>query len=101
MKILFGVHNWGLGHATRDMVLIDKLLSLGHKIEIISTGRALKILQDRYGKRCKYYDVSDLYPLYTKRKFSNLTFTLNLSLVLKSLKDARKISEKIINLLFN
>jgi len=96
MKILFGVHYWGLGHATRDMVIIDRLLRLGHEIDIISTERALKILKERYKGRCRYFNVPDLYPLYKLKKFSNFIFTIHTSDLLKSLHDARKISKKII-----
>ena len=48
MKFLFGVFDWGLGHATRDTPLIKELLKRGHKIDIIATRRALLILKKNY-----------------------------------------------------
>jgi hypothetical protein len=60
MKILFGVFDWGLGHATRDIPLITELLK-SNKVHIISTGRALKLIQDYFGQQCKYYDVPSVY----------------------------------------
>ena len=61
MKILFGVLDWGLGHATRDIPLIEGLLSKGYSVDIVSTGRALKILKEKFGGRCNYYDIPSLY----------------------------------------
>jgi hypothetical protein len=36
-------------HATHP--LIQALLNEGHRVEILSTGRALKVLEDRFGER--------------------------------------------------
>lgn len=43
--ILFGVLNWGLGHATRSIPIIELLQKRGHKICIASDGKALKLLK--------------------------------------------------------
>jgi len=61
MKIAFGVFDWGIGHATRDIPLITELLK-SDEVHIISTGRALKVLKDHFQDKCKYYDVQSLYP---------------------------------------
>jgi hypothetical protein len=37
MKILFGVFDWGLGHATRDIPVIEALLGKKNKIHIKRT----------------------------------------------------------------
>ncbi len=47
-RILFGVLNWGLGHATRSSPLIRSLLELGHSVEIASDGLALAYLQKEF-----------------------------------------------------
>lgn len=39
--ILFGIINWGLGHATRSIPLIKTLLSKGHTLHIVSDGLPL------------------------------------------------------------
>jgi len=49
MKILFGVFDWGLGHATRDTPLIKELIK-NNEVHIISTGNALKLLK-KHGLR--------------------------------------------------
>ncbi len=96
MKILFGVFDWGLGHATRDTPLIKELLKK-HEVHIIATGRALKILQNNFKSQCKFYDVPSLYPPYTKTKFFQISFALSLPKMIKSLSYARKKSKEIIN----
>jgi uncharacterized protein (TIGR00661 family) len=96
MKILFGVFDWGLGHATRDTPLIEELLKRKHKVEIISTGNALKLLQNHFKKRCKYHDVPSLYYVYNYKRFFKLHFTKSIPKIVRSLSKAREISSKII-----
>lgn len=45
MNILITPLNWGLGHATRCIPIIQKLLQANHNIFIASDGRAGKLLQ--------------------------------------------------------
>ena len=60
MKVLFAVHDWGLGHATRDLVLIRALLSAGHAVHIVSHGRALHVLRDELGGSAAFTDLRDI-----------------------------------------
>ncbi len=46
--ILFGVLDWGLGHATRSMPLIDALLALDHEVILAGSGAAARLLQETY-----------------------------------------------------
>ncbi len=65
MKVLFAVLSWGLGHATRSLPIIRELLKRGHKITIISHGRALLFLKKEVPV-CNFIDLPD-YPLpYTR-----------------------------------
>lgn len=59
-KVLFATHDWGLGHATRDLVVIRALLDAGHAVGIISTGRALALLRSAFGTRCRYHELKDI-----------------------------------------
>jgi len=95
MKILFGVFDWGIGHAIRDIPLIDELLK-DNEVHIISTGRALKIVRDHFKDRCLYYDVPSVHPPYTKTRFFKVKFTLLGLTMLRSLSDARKSSQEIV-----
>ena len=95
MKILFGVFDWGLGHATRDTPIIEELLKK-HEVHILSTGRALKILKGYFGKKCKYFDVPSIYVPYPKSGFFVTKFTFSIPKMLSSLAKARAHSRKII-----
>jgi len=95
MKILFGVFDWGLGHATRDIPLITELLKK-NQVHILSTGWALKVLKGRFKDKCEYYDVPSIYLPYTKSRFFKLKFTFTSPLMIKSLRYARRKSVKII-----
>jgi len=46
--ILIAPLNWGLGHATRCIPIIDALLERGFKISLASDGRALALLKKEY-----------------------------------------------------
>ena len=60
MKILFGVHDWGLGHATRDLPLIRVLLREGHTVRVVSNGRALRLLRSELGDTCSFTRLPDI-----------------------------------------
>ncbi len=47
-RILFAILNWGLGHATRSIPLIKKLLQESNQVVIASDGVALKFLQQEF-----------------------------------------------------
>jgi len=47
-KILFGVLNWGLGHAARSIPLIQKLLAEDYEVILASDGEALALLQQEF-----------------------------------------------------
>ncbi len=46
--ILFGVLNWGLGHATRSVPVIEALLKQGFNVVLASDGEALRFLRNRF-----------------------------------------------------
>lgn len=60
LKCLFAVHDWGLGHATRDLLLIRALLDEGHDVTILSTGRALGLLRQELGTSCRFIEFGDI-----------------------------------------
>ncbi len=101
MKILFGVFDWGLGHATRDTPLITEMLRRRHEVHILSTGRALQILQNHFAAQCTYHDVPSVYPPYTKTRFFKLNFTLSAPRMARTLAQARRKSKRIIEMGFD
>ena len=62
MKIIYGVCSWGLGHATRSLPVIRKLIKENHDLTIISYGRSLEVLKKELGKNHEYIDIPD-YPM--------------------------------------
>ena len=48
MKILYGVTGEGMGHAMRSRVLIDHLVSRGHDVAVVASGRAYAFLRARF-----------------------------------------------------
>ncbi len=69
LRVLFAVAAWGLGHATRDLVLIRALLDAGHEVTILSTERAIQLLRGELADRCSYVDVPDIPKPLSRRAF--------------------------------
>jgi len=95
MKILFGIFDWGLGHATRDIPLITALLR-EHEVQVLSTGRALTLLKAHFGERCAYHDVPSVCAPYTRTRLFKLRFSLLIPRMIRDLRRARRLSEAII-----
>lgn len=47
-RILYAVLNWGAGHATRSVPVIESLLRRGHEVVLASDGMAGEILRKRF-----------------------------------------------------
>jgi uncharacterized protein (TIGR00661 family) len=62
MKIIYGICSWGLGHATRSLPVIRKLIEENNDLTIVSHGRSLELLKKELGKNLKYFDIPD-YPM--------------------------------------
>jgi uncharacterized protein (TIGR00661 family) len=62
MKIIYGVCSWGLGHATRSLPVIRKLIEENNELTIISNDRALELLKKELGNDLDYFDIPD-YPM--------------------------------------
>lgn len=69
MKILFAVQDWGLGHATRDLILIRALLDEGHSVTVLSYGYAMQLLRSELGDRCRYRTLGDIAKPFSRRAF--------------------------------
>ncbi|MBU0497751.1 MAG: glycosyltransferase [Candidatus Thermoplasmatota archaeon] len=62
MDIIYAVCSWGLGHATRSLPIIRRLLDEQHNLTIISDGRPFELLRKELGTSVQYYAVPD-YPM--------------------------------------
>jgi len=62
MNIIYGICSWGLGHATRSLPVMRKLIMEGHELTIISHGRSIELLQKELGENAEYISIPD-YPM--------------------------------------
>jgi uncharacterized protein (TIGR00661 family) len=62
MEIIYGVCSWGLGHATRSLPVIRKLINEKHHVTVISNGRSLEVLKKELRDAIPYVDIPD-YPM--------------------------------------
>ena len=62
MRIIYSICSWGIGHATRSLPVIRRLLEEDNDITIISHDRSLFLLQRELGNDIKYIDIPD-YPI--------------------------------------
>lgn len=60
--------SWGLGHATRDMPLIETFLRHGHRVTIGTSGPALHLLRREF-PACDFVDFPDYPAPYTRSRF--------------------------------
>ena len=59
--VLVSPLNWGLGHATRDIPIIQALLAHGHDVTIAASGNALSVLRQEF-PACPHIEFPD-YPV--------------------------------------
>lgn len=62
MEIIYGICSWGLGHSTRSLPIIRKLINENNNVTIISNGRSLELLKKELGEKAHYKDIPD-YPM--------------------------------------
>lgn len=96
LDILFGVQDWGLGHATRDLILLRALVSAGHRITIVSNGRALQMLRQELKGRCNFIPLKDLpKPLSRKALWFHIKMSLALPLVFHTYRRERQLVQRL------
>jgi len=61
MDIIYGLCSWGLGHSTRSLPIIRRLIKENHNVTIISNGRSLELLRKELREKVDYKDIPD-YP---------------------------------------
>lgn len=65
MRVLVAPLNWGIGHATRSIPLIEFHLDQGNEVIIASSGDALTLLKRRFPE-LKYFSLPDYHIKYHK-----------------------------------
>ncbi len=60
-RVLFAIHDWGLGHASRSLVLIRALVERGNQVTILMAPSAgLELLRSELGDACEFYPYADI-----------------------------------------
>ena len=54
MKIIYSLCSWGLGHATRGLPVIRRLIKDGHEVIVYTSGRSLELLKSELGSGARY-----------------------------------------------
>lgn len=95
-RVLISPLNWGLGHATRDMPLIQKLLDEGHDVTLAACGNARAALEQQFPS-CTSIDFPDYPTPYSNSRFFLPKFVAFLPLMLKAVADERRKLTKIVD----
>lgn len=96
LKILITPLNWGIGHATRCVPIIDALLQQKFEPIIASDGDALLLLKEQFPK-LTFYTLPSYKISYPKQGFlMHLHLFLQSRKILKVIKEEKKVIAKII-----
>jgi uncharacterized protein (TIGR00661 family) len=91
MNILYGVCGDGFGHSSRASIIIENLTKKGHKVKIITYGKAYKIL-----KKYKPIKVSGLEIKFIDSKVSfKKTINSSIKNIIKDTKNFKKILNEV------
>ncbi len=88
MRILYGVVGEGMGHATRSKVILTHLLSRGHEVQVVVSGKAYTFIRDAFAgqARIKVREIQGLTLAFEGNKMDiGATFWQNLWKAPKSL----------------
>ena len=94
-KIIIAPLNWGLGHATRCIPLINTLLKAGKEVILASDGEALELLQEEFPQLN-----TEVLPAYNVLYKSDKVFQLVLSnapKIFSAIRRERKVADQLYN----
>lgn len=93
-KIFYTVLDWGLGHASRSVPLIQKMIDQDNEVIIASSGKALEFLKSYFPNQF-YYAL----PSYNIKYYKNLPAWLSIVLQLHKIKKVIKKENEITSLI--
>lgn len=94
-RILIAPLDWGLGHATRCIPVIQRLLARNCVVFIASSGRALHLLQKEF-PQVKCFEIEAYNPIYPESSLMVFKMALQLPKFLKTINHEHKQIEKIV-----
>ncbi len=94
-SVLVSPLNWGLGHATRDIPVIQNLLSHGHEVTLAASGNARKVLSLEFPD-CRSIEFPDYPAPYSKSRFFLPKFAASIPALLGAVSAEREGIQKIL-----
>ncbi len=94
--ILVAVLDWGLGHATRSIVVINALLEKGCHVSIAGNGQSLELLKKEY-PQLNFYELKSYDVLYSHVRPFMLNIFIQLPKLLKAIKSEHQQIEQLID----
>ncbi|MBL7870516.1 MAG: hypothetical protein JNM78_02805 [Cyclobacteriaceae bacterium] len=94
--ILVAVLDWGLGHATRSIVVINALLEKGCSVSIAGNGQSLELLKQEY-PQLNFHELQSYDVLYSNGRPFILNIFLQLPKFLKAIRLENKQVEELID----
>lgn len=97
-KILFAVHDWGLGHATRSLLLIRALLQRGDAVTVLmAPGPGMDLLRAELRDACDFIEEPDIpKPFSRYPAVFYLRMSLDMPRVFALFKHEQKLTEKLV-----
>lgn len=94
--ILVAVLDWGLGHATRSIVIINALLERGCRVSIAGNGQSLELLKQEY-PHLNFYELEPYNVSYSNARPFMLNILLQLPKFLRAIKSEHQQIEELIS----
>jgi len=95
LRIMVAALDWGLGHATRCVPVIDHLLARQHEVILASSGRALKLWQHTYPD-LECLELPGYSVTYTKHNKQLLHLAIQVPRLLKVIRAEHQLLEELI-----
>jgi len=95
-KVFVSPLNWGLGHSTRDIPIIEELLRRGHEVTIGTSGNALTLLKREFPE-CDFITFKDYPAPYSSTRFFLPKFAASIPILLRALARERKKLDEILS----
>lgn len=96
LHILISPLDWGLGHATRCIPVISRLLEAGHSVTLAGYGRSLILLQKEF-PNLESIELQGFSPSYSKSGNMILHLSLRLLQFIRSITDEHRRLKKLIS----
>lgn len=97
-RVLFAVHDWGLGHASRSLVLIRALVERGDEVTILmAPGAGMQLLESELAGSCQFMAYRDIpKPFSRVPALFYVRMSLSIPWVLAHFRLEQRLTEKLV-----